>query len=318
MTERERFIACLERRPISGLVPHFELVFFLALEAFGTPSVEHIRFDRWDQMTERERELARHYVADSYIRVGEAFGWSALFVGAKHSSFEENRRLLELIREKTGNRFFLMLYGDPTFAIPGGGDMVDFSARMYEEPEKLKSEARRSVKGHLEWVERFTHYPGLLDGFAMCSDYCFNVNPFFSPTQFSEFVAPYLCDTIRAYRDMGFYAIKHTDGNIMPILDQLLQCNPHALHSLDPQGGVDLAEVKRVAGDRVCLIGNVNCALLQTGTEEQVVSDCRRALRDGMPGGGFIFSTSNCIYTGMPFERYELMLKVWREYGVYQ
>ena len=30
-----------------------------------------------------------------------------------------------------------------------------------------------------------------------------------------------------------------------------------------------------------------------------------------------MFGTSNCIYTGMPLERYELMLDVWREEGNY-
>ena len=103
----------------------------------------------------------------------------------------------------------------------------------------------------------------------------------------------------------------------MPILDSLLETNPHALHSLDPQGGVDLAEMKRLAGDRVALIGNVNCGLLQTGTDDQVDADVRRALRDGMPGGGYIFGTSNCIYTGLALERYHRMLKIWREEGNY-
>ena len=36
-----------------------------------------------------------------------------------------------------------------------------------------------------------------------------------------------------------------------------------------------------------------------------------------MPGGGYIFSTSNCIYTGMRLTRYELMLDVWRQHGDY-
>jgi uroporphyrinogen decarboxylase len=36
-----------------------------------------------------------------------------------------------------------------------------------------------------------------------------------------------------------------------------------------------------------------------------------------MPGGGYIFSTSNCIYTGMRLERYEMMLDLWKKYGVY-
>jgi uroporphyrinogen decarboxylase len=138
-----------------------------------------------------------------------------------------------------------------------------------------------------------------------------------SPDQFSEFVAPYLKQVIKGYREMGFYAIKHTDGNIMPILDDLLEAEPHALHSIDPQGGVDIAEVKKIAGDRVCLIGNVSCAALDTGTEEDVIESAQYCLKNGMPGFGYIFSTSNCIYTGMDIKRYELMLDVWRESGNY-
>jgi uroporphyrinogen decarboxylase len=80
---------------------------------------------------------------------------------------------------------------------------------------------------------------------------------------------------------------------------------------------VDIAEVKRLYGDRVCLIGNVNCGLLDTGTEGQVVASARYALQSGMPGGGYIFSTSNCIYTGMRLASYERMLDVWRGEGNY-
>jgi uroporphyrinogen decarboxylase len=158
----------------------------------------------------------------------------------------------------------------------------------------------------------------LLDGFALCSDYCFNTNPFFSRGMFAEFVAPYLKEVIQAYHGLGFYAIKHTDGNIMPIIDMLVGCGPDALHSLDPQGGVDLARVSREWGDQVALCGNVNCALLQTGTREACEADVRRSLRDGMArGAGFVFCTSNCAYTGLPLERYELMNRIWQEEGVY-
>ena len=104
----------------------------------------------------------------------------------------------------------------------------------------------------------------------------------------------------------------------MPILDMIVGCGPDAIHSLDPQGGVDLKEVKKLYGDKVCLIGNVNCGKMQTGTEEELVADTRRALRDGMPGYGYIFSTSNCAYTGLALERYELMNRIWWEEGIYQ
>jgi uroporphyrinogen decarboxylase len=103
----------------------------------------------------------------------------------------------------------------------------------------------------------------------------------------------------------------------MPILDDLIEGEPHALHSLDPQAGVDIKEVKRLVGKRVCLMGNVNCGLMQTGTPEQVVGSAEYALKHGMPGGGYIFSTSNCVFTGLPLERYLLILDVWKEKGWY-
>jgi len=313
---RERFIAALERRPLLGRVPHFELVFFLTMEAFGQMHVSQRSFGQWDQMEEKERALHRIQMAEQYIAVAERYDHSAIFIHPNPNNVEETEKLIALIRERTGARYFLMMHGDPTFAIPDGAGMLELASRMAEEPEGVKREAADRVKWFMKRGERL-RIPGGLDGFALCADYCFNTNPFMSPAHFSEFVTPYLAEITAAYRAMGYYVIKHTDGNIMPILDQLVQTHPHALHSLDPQGGVDMAEVKRVCGKELCLIGNVSCAALDAGTDDEVIASTRYALRHGMPGGGYIFSTSNCIYTGMPLARYELMLKIWREEGNY-
>ena len=316
MTPRERFEAALERRPLTGRVPHFELVFFLTMEAFGRIHPSHRQYKQWFQMSEEERALHRRDMADLFIATAERFEHSAIFLHPNPGDLDEILKLIELVREKSGNRYFLMIHGDATYKVPSGTQMEAFTYQLVDEPEKMKADAGRQVDERLERAEKIAGQ-GYLDGFALCSDYCFNTGPFLSPRQFSEFVTPFLARLIDGYRKMGFYVIKHTDGNIMPILDQLVQANPHALHSIDPQGGVDIAEVKRLVGDRVCLIGNVNCGLLQTGTEAEVIESIRYALRSGMPGGGYVYSTSNCIYTGMPLERYELMLKVWREEGNY-
>jgi len=316
ITPRERFIAALERRPLTNRVPHFELVFFLTMEAFGKVHPSHRNYGQWDQMQETERQLHREDMADLYIATAERYEHSAIFLHPNPGTEEEACRLIDLVRQKSGGRYFLMLHGDATFGVPDGAHMMEFACRLADEPHKVKAQAGAMVEGAVERADRFRRHGGL-DGFALCSDYCFNSGPFLSPAQFSEFVTPYLAGLIRAYREMGFYTIKHTDGNIMPILDQLVEAGPHALHSLDPQGGVDIAQVKRLCGDRVCLIGNVNCGLLDTGTDEGVVASARYALEHGMPGGGYVFSTSNCIYTGMRLARYELMLNVWRQEGNY-
>jgi uroporphyrinogen decarboxylase len=309
-------MAALDRLPPRGRTPHFELVFFLTMEAFGRVHPSQRLYRQWDQMEATERELHRRDMAELYILTAERFDHSAIFIHPNPSTEEEVFRLIDRIREDSGDRYFLMLHGDATYGLPAGDRMVDFAVRLAEDPAGLKREAAARVADSLERAERLRDHGGL-DGFALCSDYCFNDAPFLSPAQFGEFVTPYLAELIRGYRALGFYTIKHTDGNIMPILDQLVEAGPHALHSLDPQGGVDIAEVKRRVGERVCLIGNVNCGLLDTGTIEQVRESVRYALRHGMPGGGYIFSTSNCIYTGMRLARYEAMLEIWRREGVY-
>lgn len=313
---REQFIAALERHPPSGRVPHFELVFFLTMEAFGKVHPSHRNYAQWLQMKPGERELHLRDMADLYIATAERFEHSAIFLHPNPGTDESTFRLIDLIREKSGDRYFLMMHGDTTFEIPGGSEIEAFSYRLADEPEAMKAEAARRVDRALERAASFSAHGGL-DGFALCADYCFNSGPFLSPAQFGEFITPFLARLTRGYRDAGFYVIKHTDGNVMPIVDQIVQTEPHALHSLDPQGGVDIAEIKRLYGDRVCLIGNVHCGMLDAGTPEQVRESARYALRHGMPGGGYIFSTSNCIYTGMPLSQYEIMLDVWRQEGNY-
>ena len=72
MTPRERFICALERRPIVGQVPHFELVFFLTMEAFGKVHPSHRRYHQWHQMDESERAMHRKDISDLCIRTAES------------------------------------------------------------------------------------------------------------------------------------------------------------------------------------------------------------------------------------------------------
>ena len=318
MTHREQFIKTLKCEPIGGQVPTFELVFFLTMEAFGRVHPTHRYYDQWDQMSKKEKDLHIRDMADLYILTAQRYGHSAIFIHPNPGGFEGTQRLLEAIREKTGDEYYIMMHGDVTHGIPDGEHMVDFSVMMYEEPEKLNDQSQRWLDANLELARKLDDAGHLLDGFALCSDYCFNVNPFFSEDMFDELIVPYLKAVIDGYRRMGYYSIKHTDGNIMPIVKQIADCKPDAIHSLDPQGGVSIPAVREIVGNDICLIGNVNCGPLQTGTDEECQADVLRSLKQGMATGrGYVFSTSNCAYTGLPLERYEMMIDLWRKYGNY-
>lgn len=312
---RERFIAALERRPLPGRVPHFELVFFLTMEAFGKVHPIHRDYGQWMQMTESERRLHRSDMAGLFVDTADRFKHDAIFVHPNPGGIDEEKRLLDEIRRLDQGRHFLMMHGDPTYAIPDGQQMEELSLRMAEAPEGVEDDAKRNLDAHLRRGEQLSRH-GVLDGFALCSDYCFNSGSFLPLPWFDRFITPFLNQVVAGYRSQGFYVIKHTDGNIMPILDRLVGCNPHALHSLDPQGGVDIAEVVRLVADRVCLCGNVDCGKLQTGTDEECEESARYALAHGMEAPGYIFSTSNCVYTGMDLRRYELIRQVWLKEGI--
>ncbi len=318
MTHKERFIQTLKGNPIGGQVPHFEIVFFLTLESIGMIHTSQRAFKQWNQMSFEEKKLQMNYQADMFIKIAQKYDHSAIFIHPNPGEYENILWLLQTIREKTGDEYYICMHGDPTYSIPDGDTMMDFTIAMYEEPERLKDEAKRRVENRLEAAQKLHRDGHLLDGYTLCADYALNANPFFTPEAFEELVKPYLADIIKGYREMGYYSIKHTDGNIMPILKQMADCKPDAFHSLDPQGGVEIDEVRRIIGDDICLIGNVNCGLLQTGTDEECDTDVMRSLRDGMKKGrGYIFSTSNCAYTGMPLARYERMHSLWKQHGNY-
>jgi uroporphyrinogen decarboxylase len=316
---RQRAINALTLKPpIPGLVPAMELEFQLTWERFRRNY--HSGDDYAATSTYAERKPLLLEDAQLFVDSCRTYDLCAVMLplhlgGPGLSGPERAKELIGTIRELSGDELLMMCHGDATLSLPDGNSMWTLTARMADDKDALLSELDRWVDGMLAESERLL--AAGVEAFAQCADYCYNTGPWCSPAMFREFVTPFLARLTKGQREMGAYVIKHTDGNIMPILDQLLEANPHAIHSLDPQGGVDIAEVKRICGDRVCLIGNVNCGLVQTGTEEEVIESARYALDHGMPGGGFIFALSNVAFRGMPLERYELVQRVRHEHGIY-
>lgn len=301
-TPRQKAIDALELREPRGLVPTFELDFQLPDQLVGKEYLD----EHEEGISESEKERRLWHNAELQLEVVERLDYSIIMAPPER---------IEKIRSIEGDKFLYVCHGDATYGIPSGSDMMSFVIALYEREDEMLQQAEQRVNKALEDGKRAMEMG--VDGFALCADYCFNDGPFLSPQMFRRFITPFLARLIEGYRQMGAYVIKHTDGDIMPIIDQLVQCRPHALHSLDPMAGVDIAEVKRLYGGEVCLIGNVNCALMQTGTLEEIRASAEYALRSGMPGGGYIFSTSNCVFRGLPLERYLLILKLRKELGWY-
>jgi len=314
-TPKERAIAALELKPpLPGKVPTFELEFQLTQELLGREF--HRDAAVWQRATATERARMIQENADLYVAVAERLDYAIIMIVGPHSK-ADIAAMVNHIRRQVGDRYLLICHGDATFAIPSGSEMEEMAVAFFERPDEMHHLASERVRRALEWGRYLREECGL-DGFALCADYCFNTGPFLSPPMFCQFITPYLKELVAGYKALGFYVIKHTDGNLMPILDQLLACEPHGLHSIDCQAvDMDMAVLKKQAGHRVCLLGGVQCSLLQTGTEAQIIEQCKYVLRHGMPGGGYIYGTTNVAFKGLPLDRYLLILDIRERFGWY-
>ena len=309
MTPKERMMTALNRG-IPDRVPTFELEFQLTEELMGK---RHLHEEELQGLPEHEVQQKLKNNAAFLIELYETLEHDAICL--HYLSTEHIGQTVEYIHELSGDKFMILAHGDGTLAIPDGDGLYELSYALFETPDEMHKKCREMADAAIA-RNNYLMDRGM-DGFILCSDYCFNQGPFMSPAMFSEFVTPYLKDIIAAIRARGGYAIKHTDGNIMPIIDQLVSCAPHALHSLDPMAGVDIRQVKEQYGDRVALCGNVHCAAMQTGTEQDVIDSAEYCLKYGKPGGGYVYCTSNIPFKGLPLERYQLVLDVWKKYRDY-
>ena len=112
--------------------------------------------------------------------------------------------------------------------------------------------------------------------------------------------------------------IKHTDGYINPILEDLVNiAKVDGLHSLDPSAGVDIKEVKERYGDRLILHGNISVDNLATKSVTEIVEETKTVIQAASPGGGHILSSSNSWYGGVKLDNCYAMVETGRKYGRY-
>jgi len=155
------------------------------------------------------------------------------------------------------------------------------------------------------------------DAVVFGGDLAFNTNTLMSPAQFDEFIAPYLKELVDVVHREGGKVIKHSDGNLWPVLDRLIEIGFDGIHPIQPQC-MELKSVKEHCGDKVCLFGNIDCIeLLPSGTEEEVEEAVKQAIRDAAPGGGYVLCSSNTIHPGCKPENYIAMVRATHKHGIY-
>ena len=195
------------------------------------------------------------------------------------------------------------------------GDVAYFEA-MIENPdlvdrvnEIVLNYNLRSIKNQIELGA---------DALAITGDFAMTKGPMVSPKFTARFLTPALKKQVDLGHTLGVPVFKHSDGDLRKIMDLIVDTGIDGLHPIDPMAGMDLAEVKKEYGDRLCLMGNVNCgSTLSWKSVEDVRQEVRECIKKAGRGGGYICMSSNSIHSGVRPENYAAMIEAIKEFGTY-
>lgn len=211
----------------------------------------------------------------------------------------------------------LLFYFLDTFKLSwlARGGMQDLLVDFVKRPELVHALAREATDVTVATIRGAADAGA--DVLMMAGDLAGELAPFFSLEHFRRYIKPYYQDVVAAAHESGLPIVKHSDGVMWPFMEDLVEMGFDGYNPIQPQC-MDIGEAKRVLGDRICLIGNIDCRdLLCFGSEEEVDLVVRRTLEIAAPGGGFVLASSNSLHPGVRPENYLAMVRAGLEHGVY-
>lgn len=165
----------------------------------------------------------------------------------------------------------------------------NFSMALYDDPGLIEE----TLEAYATFAKRTIEvFMDLGFDFIWCfDDLAYKTGTVFSPETFRNVILPIIK---KATDIIEIPWIFHSDGNILPLMDDLLSLGMAGLHPIEPEA-MDLAETKRILKGRACVIGNISVDLLARGTPNQIHEAVLRAFAAGAPEGGYMISSGNCI-----------------------
>ncbi len=229
------------------------------------------------------------------------------------SDFRGLQRVIELLGNERAHCLNINGPFQEAWNVMGGMDKTMLG--FLEDPEL--------VHGVLQEVTRFNN--ALMDEavsfgvdfFMIDGDLCGNDFPLLSVELIREFILPYKRQMVDHAHALGRKIVKHSDGIVWSIMDDLIKTGFDGFHPVQPQC-MDLNTTKAQLYRHMCVFGNVDCLdLLVFGSPEETRLATQQCINEGAPGGGYILCSSNSLHPGCKPENVIAMFKAAHEFGDY-
>ncbi len=193
--------------------------------------------------------------------------------------------------------------------------IVEFSRQIVKNPSYIKERFEFQTDIVCELIK--ASFDAGLEVWVESGDLAYKSGTFMSPKDMRKLLLPYYKRITKTAHNLGGKCILHSDGNLMSVLDFIVDSGFDGLHSLDPVAGMDLTKIKQQVGDKLCLLGNIDVSyVLSRGSRKEVEAAVKEAIEIAGPGGGFMVSTTNMHPSVRP-ENLRWMVEATKKYGVY-
>ncbi|MDW7712115.1 MAG: uroporphyrinogen decarboxylase family protein [Deferrisomatales bacterium] len=191
----------------------------------------------------------------------------------------------------------------------------NFSMSLLMDEELVADVFRRVAEIQFQALDRIFEMPHVGAVWAV-DDLAFGTGPMISPQAFRDHVFPWYREIAARCHRNGLLFFLHSDGDLTPLLPDLIDLGLDVLQPVDPTC-LDIFAVKEQFGDRLCLAGNVSNELLRAGTPQEVDAEVRKLIQGLAPGGGYCLGSGNSVPAWAKFENYEAMRRAAFTYGAY-
>lgn len=142
-----------------------------------------------------------------------------------------------------------------------------------------------------------------------------------SPMLFRKYELPFIQKASKMCKEAGIISHLHICGKSWPLVQIVAgETDVDVMEPMEepPTGNVDLAEAKRLVGDKLCIKGNINTTeFMLRATPDEVEEKCKRCIDAAAAGGGFVLSTGDQCGRDTPVENLFKMVEVAKTYGKY-
>lgn len=142
-----------------------------------------------------------------------------------------------------------------------------------------------------------------VDMIMIAGDIAMQETMMLSPQMWRKYFKPRLRTWLEEVRGEGdIFFMFHSDGNMEPVIDDLIEVGFDVIDPIQPEC-MDVVEIKRRIGSRVCLHGTISCQrTLPFGTPDDVADEVRQRISCCGQDGGLILSPSNTVQPDVPVE----------------